>query len=57
MLLLHPACAHPQSLVLEAAAALENPSLVGQPALQEDIMGPDTLRPAPAQQGGIYMGA
>jgi hypothetical protein len=48
---------HPQTQGLQAAAALENPSLVGQPALQEDITGPDMLQPAPAQQGGIYMGA
>jgi hypothetical protein len=46
-----------QSLALEAAAALENPSLVGQPVLQEDIAGPDAPQAVRAPEGGMYMGA
>lgn len=47
----------PQSLVHEAAAALENPSLVGQPALQEDAGGPEAYQNIRAAEGGMYMGS
>jgi len=57
-----PAClsvclSHLQSLVHEAAAALENPSLVGQPALQEDVGGPEAYQNIRAAEGGMYMGS
>jgi hypothetical protein len=51
-------CAAFQSLILEAAAALENVALVGQPALQEDAAGgPDAPQAVRAPEGGMYMGS
>lgn len=55
-MLLLSACSVSQRLVEEAANALDNPQLVGQPLMPEEGGGTEAAQNAGSAGGGIYMG-